>query len=209
MRGVRLLLVIVLSVAMVTSCADQPTTEFIPLADLAPVPMISDVPPATIHDPPELVSLATGAVDASGRPIRASCPTCHGIPGLAADFRESAAELGAPHSGIVFAHGENRCSSCHDPADRLALRTADGRSLPMTAAAELCRQCHGPQSRDYDHGSHGGMSGYWDTTRGARTRAHCIDCHDPHRPAWDPVVPAPPPRDPFPPARHDEEDAHD
>lgn len=65
----------------------------------------------------------------------------------------------------------------------------------MARAIELCRQCHGPQARDYDHGTHGGMTGYWDTTRGPRLRNHCTDCHDAHSPAIVPVMPAAPPRD--------------
>ena len=68
------------------------------------------------------------------------------------------------------------------------MRLADGRKLPFSEAQLLCAQCHGPQARDYLHGAHGGMNGYWDKARG--TRNTCTDCHDPHAPlypAWTPV----------------------
>ena len=153
-----------------------------------------------IHEPPELHSIATGAVDAEGRPLRAACVSCHGIEGLAGEFRERVEDLLPPHTGIVFEHGTNRCDSCHERSDRLSLHTADGRRVPMTRAIELCRQCHGPQSRDYDHGSHGGMHGAWDLSRGERVRAHCLDCHDAHSPAWTPLAPMSAPVDRYPPA---------
>jgi hypothetical protein len=62
---------------------------------------------------------------------------------------------------------------------------------------KLCAQCHGPQFRDYQHGAHGGMNGYWDLSRGGRSRNNCIDCHDPHAPAYVGAIPAPRPRDRF------------
>jgi hypothetical protein len=64
---------------------------------------------------------------------------------------------------------------------------------------DLCGQCHGPQARDYAHGAHGGMTGYWDLSRGPRERNNCIDCHDPHAPAFPKVRPVFAPKDRFPP----------
>jgi hypothetical protein len=61
----------------------------------------------------------------------------------------------------------------------------------------LCAQCHGPQFRDYQHGAHGGMSGFWDLSKGGRTRNNCIDCHDPHAPKYPTVTPARGPNDRF------------
>jgi hypothetical protein len=39
------------------------------------------------------------------------------------------------------------------------------------------------------------MNGHWDLTRGGRTRNTCINCHDPHAPAFPLVMPVLPPRD--------------
>jgi hypothetical protein len=74
----------------------------------------------------------------------------------------------------------------------------------VTDAMTLCAQCHGPQFRDYQNGSHGGMNGHWDLSRGPRLRNHCVDCHDPHVPQVLPVHPAPGPKDRFfgPGAKH-------
>ena len=72
---------------------------------------------------------------------------------------------------------------------------ADGQAVPYTEVMTLCGQCHGPQTRDYAHGAHGGMNGYWDLRKGGRTRNTCINCHDPHAPAFPLVMPVLPPRD--------------
>ena len=100
-----------------------------------------------------------------------------------------------PHAGLAFAHGPLSCASCHVAGDQRALHAADGTRVDLRDAIVLCRQCHGPQTRDYDHGSHGGMTGHWDLSAGDRTRNHCLDCHDPHAPAFLPSRPVLPPRD--------------
>ena len=94
-------------------------------------------------------------------------------------------------------HGDLRCQACHAPPDYAELHLADGRRVGRDAQIALCSQCHGTQRRDYDHGAHGGMSGYWDLEQGERTRNTCTDCHDAHAPAYRPVWPAPGPRDRF------------
>jgi hypothetical protein len=106
-------------------------------------------------------------------------------------------ELDQFHQGLALQHGTLRCAACHTEGAPTRLHLADGRNLERSQAMELCRQCHGPQYRDYEHGAHGGMAGHWDLSRGPRTRNHCIDCHDPHAPQIREVIPAPPPRDRF------------
>jgi formate-dependent nitrite reductase cytochrome c552 subunit len=106
------------------------------------------------------------------------------------------ADLTAFHQGLHGAHGNLACVSCHNPAEGYgSLRLADGKSLPYAEVMHLCAQCHGPQYRDYQHGAHGGMTGYWDLSKGGRTRANCIDCHNPHTPKYQPVQPAKGPND--------------
>jgi len=136
----------------------------------------------------------TDRVDGRGQPLRVACLTCHSLrrptalPSTMSDLREF-------HQGMSFAHGALSCGSCHVIGDQTSLHRADGSLVAMTEAIELCRQCHGPQARDYDHGAHGGMNGAWDRSRGPRTRNHCVDCHDPHVPAFQPMHPVLPPRD--------------
>ncbi|UJR84141.1 hypothetical protein [Sandaracinus amylolyticus] len=147
--------------------------------------------PTTIHEPPELTSITTS----DGVPGTA-CATCHSIAGVTPESRATSAdEVGGPHAGLRFAHGSNTCGACHASDDPTSLRLADGRALPMREAMTLCAQCHGPQYRDYQHGSHGGMRGHWDRSVGPRERNHCVDCHDPHAPRYPSFRPMPPPRD--------------
>jgi hypothetical protein len=150
-----------------------------------------------IRKPAAAPSILTGTLDEKGQPVSIACATCHSTkppnPG---------ATLGTPlvafHQSLIGKHGNLACSSCHNPADGYStLRLADGRSLPFTEVMTLCAQCHGPQFRDYQYGAHGGMTGYWDLSKGARTRNNCIDCHDPHAPKYPTVTPARGPNDRF------------
>jgi hypothetical protein len=147
----------------------------------------------TIHQPRWLEAISTRETDALGRPVEVRCETCHSTQQLA--LPTGTANLRGPHAAMHFEHGSNQCASCHDPAHYNRLRLATGESIAMTAAMQLCAQCHGPQARDYQHGAHGGMSGYWDLRRGPQIRNHCADCHDPHAPRFPQFSPAPPPRD--------------
>ncbi|MGE0710423.1 MAG: hypothetical protein AB7N76_10095 [Planctomycetota bacterium] len=128
-----------------------------------------------------------------GQVAEVACSVCHSArtprPETAA-----ASELDEFHQGLTFAHGRLACLACHDARDYDRLHLADGRPLAFADSLELCGQCHGPKRRDYDHGAHGGMRGYWDLTRGGRTRNHCTSCHDPHAPAYPRLQPvfAPP-----------------
>jgi hypothetical protein len=132
----------------------------------------------------------SGAGDHHGQAVGVACMTCHTskTPNLGAGTVGAVpAEF---HQGLVYAHGWQSCLSCHHSQDYDALRLADGRKLAFADAQKLCQQCHGPQARDYLNGAHGGMAGYWDKTKGARTRNTCTDCHDPHAPKypqWTPV----------------------
>jgi formate-dependent nitrite reductase cytochrome c552 subunit len=88
--------------------------------------------------------------------------------------------------------------SCHNAENYDSLRRADGQEVSFGRVMDLCAQCHGPQFRDYTHGAHGGMNGHWDLRSGPRTRNNCIDCHDPHAPAYPKVMPVFPPKDAVP-----------
>lgn len=135
-----------------------------------------------------------------------ACATCHSLRTAeeAARFPSAMRELSRFHQGLSLQHGELACAACHLPGPIPQLHLADGRAVEISDGMQLCRQCHGPQFRDYRQGSHGGMTGHWDLARGPRTRNHCMDCHDAHSPAIRPVLPAPGPRDRFFVRRHEE-----
>jgi len=140
--------------------------------------------------------IQTGLLDPLGRTIDVSCASCHSNfePNVAVRRSEQLVEF---HQGLHFAHGEQACLTCHNASNYNTLRLADGSSLAYEDVMQLCAQCHTPQATDYVHGAHGGMTGYWDTTRGDRQRKTCVDCHDPHAPAFPQMKPTFKPHDRF------------
>lgn len=158
----------------------------------APAPVLHPVV-VNRHPPPRVLS---GATDHAGQPATIACSTCHAVRSPNPENR-AAADLDQFHQGLQIQHGMNSCLSCHEGTDYDRLKLADGRKVAFEDSIELCSQCHGPQRRDYDHGAHGGMNGYWDLARGGRVRNTCIDCHDPHVPKYQGAIPMPHARDRF------------
>ncbi|MCY1022774.1 hypothetical protein [Pyxidicoccus sp. MSG2] len=162
-------------------------------------PPPGDAPPVeTVLVPEKLTSIESGGVDALGRPLRVPCVTCHSLK-EPAPMPRSPEQLQAFHRGLQFRHGDNACTSCHQADAPQSLHLATGEPLPMTEVVTLCSQCHGPQARDFRAGAHGGMTGYWDASRGGRTRNNCVSCHDPHAPKYAGALPVMPPRPLHPP----------
>ncbi len=151
--------------------------------------------PTEIRVPDRLRGVVASGADAQN--LRLPCVSCHSLRGPQ-PLPASEAALTGFHKGLTFRHGELSCASCHAPAAPAErLRLADSREIPVADALSLCSQCHGTQRRDYDHGAHGGMRGYWDLTRGPRERNSCVDCHDPHAPRYVGGLPVHSPRDRF------------
>jgi nitrate reductase cytochrome c-type subunit len=156
----------------------------------------------TFENPgPEVPTVFTGALDLRGDPVSVSCSTCHSIrePNRQMKAAEQLAEF---HRGLQYAHGGLSCLSCHNEENYDTLRLADGTPVDYANARMLCTQCHTRQGRDFERGLHGGMKGHWDLSRGPRQRNSCLDCHDPHKPAFPEMIPVFPPRDRFQPAEH-------
>lgn len=149
--------------------------------------------PVTIRQSGIKPLVSTGEVDAHGAPVMVACATCH--DNREPDFTTvSGTSLSEFHKGLAYDHGDQTCLSCHNADDYNTLRRADGRSLELHQSMELCAQCHVSQHRDYQDGLHGGMTGYWDLTRGGRQRNSCIDCHDAHHPKFPTLTPVFPPK---------------
>jgi hypothetical protein len=147
---------------------------------------------------PAAPRVTTDQLDALGRPVTVACATCHSLSAISSAGRRVSQPPTAFHQDLVVEHGARadlRCDSCHAGPDYGALKTADGRRLDYTEVNGLCRQCHGTQARDFDHGAHGGMQGHWDLSFGDRQRHACTTCHDPHAPKFAPMWPARPPGD--------------
>jgi len=150
----------------------------------------------TIRKPTGPPRVDLGLKDAHGQPVTAACSTCHTTRAPNIENRKPA-DLDEFHQSLGFAHGNVTCLSCHNPDDYDTLRLADGRKVEFTEVMTLCGQCHGPQTRDYHHGAHGGMIGYWDLSRGPRVRNNCVDCHNPHTPKFPKMKPTFKPKDRF------------
>jgi hypothetical protein len=180
---------------LLASCA----VNAAPASPSEAVPVIANHP-VVIVTPLVLQGLPMGPSDSTGTETVTPCATCHTAEDVSS-LPEGASGLVGPHAGLTLQHGSLRCAACHEGTHRHQLHLADGRSIPLVQA-----MCHGPQKRDYDHGAHGGMRGYWDLSRGPRERNHCVACHDPHAPAFGKFAPVQGPRDRFlskEPALHD------
>ncbi len=147
-----------------------------------------------IRRPAGTPKVATGLTNYHGQPVMASCSSCHATTKPNIETRATM-DLDQFHQGLKYVHGNLTCLSCHNAKNYDTLRMADSRPVEFTNVMTLCSQCHGPQRRDYDMGLHGGMNGHWDLTKGGRTRNTCINCHDPHAPAFPLVMPVLSPRD--------------
>lgn len=149
-----------------------------------------------IRQPAGPPTVKTDLLDHHGAPISVACNTCHTTRPANHELKIGT-ELLQFHQGIKGTHGNLNCVACHHPDEGYqTLRLANGKALPYTDVMQLCAQCHGPQYRDYQHGAHGGMNGYWDLSRGNRYRNNCIDCHNPHAPRFPTLQPAPGPINP-------------
>lgn len=163
----------------------------------APPPRSMQTGQVFVRKPGGAPRIDAGYCDADGKPVTIACNTCHANWTANADARVGL-KLERFHQHLHGSHGNLACVACHNANDGYAsLRLADGRSVPYPEVMQLCAQCHGPQYRDYQHGSHGGMNGYWDLSRGSRVRNNCIDCHAPHSPRYPLVMPVHRPNDRF------------
>lgn len=161
---------------------------------LNPAPFISPVAPPTPVPPWATNTVPVRQPTLAPRYVVAgftyTCSDCHRI---IPSPRETDRRL-TQHTEIQLGHGLNtRCFNCHHPTNRDVFVNDFGGEIPWNQPQLLCSKCHGPVYRDWQHGSHGRINGYWDTTRGAQTKRRCIECHDPHHPSFAPLPPAPGP----------------
>ena len=113
--------------------------------------------------------------------VKQKCSDCHA---LFASLDVTPSQI-RQHTHIALSHGRNdRCYNCHSQGDRNKLILRDGAEVGFDRAPELCAQCHGTVHRDWERGMHGKTLGSWDARSGEQRRLLCIECHDPHAPAF-------------------------
>ena len=157
------------------------------LAALASLLVASPASPSTPKAAPEPKRKAPEAlVEAKPPPFSEGifpCSECH------ANLKDRTRRELAFHEDQqkVFDHdSENRwCLDCHDFENRDVLRLASGATVPFTESYRLCGQCHGDKYRDWRAGVHGKRVGHWD---GEKTYLLCVNCHNPHSPAFKGVA---------------------
>ncbi len=200
-----ILIVLLLSVAIVSvraamSVDSSETDDSGATSDSAATESAPSAAPAKfavqIRQPSGPPRVETDVQDAHGNLDTVACATCH-TTRPANHQNKTVKDLDEFHAGMPFSHGSVSCLSCHNSDDYDALKLADGTRVEFTDVMTLCAQCHGPQMKDYQHGTHGGMNGYWDRTRGPQTKNNCVDCHNPHSPQFPKMKPTFKPKDRF------------
>lgn len=106
------------------------------------------------------------------------CQTCH------KDLVKTAGAQRKAHWQIELKHAAEsvmQCSTCHFEQDMNRLRTLAGKPVEFDHSYGICAQCHSQQAADWAGGAHGKRVGGWAPPRVAQT---CVECHNPHAPAW-------------------------
>ena len=114
------------------------------------------------------------------------CVDCHSDRSVDREVRE----LEDEHEENEVIHGDIWCLHCHDADNVGLLHLADGTSVDFEDSWKLCTQCHAEKLPDWRAGVHGKRTGHW---RGAKEYRTCVVCHEPHAPAFRPLIPRPPP----------------
>lgn len=114
------------------------------------------------------------------------CQSCHTKP-----LKEmKSKDVQRAHWDIDLRHapdGVMTCLTCHTETNLDVLHRMTGDSISFNASYTLCGQCHFRQLRDWEGGAHGKRMGGW---KGPRVIMMCVQCHNPHRPAFDKRWPA-------------------
>jgi len=113
------------------------------------------------------------------------CSDCHD-PEIPTNMRRR--KMKTAHQEIELRHDQEHrwCLDCHSAVDHDKLHLASGELIDFTESYKLCGQCHGDKYRDWRAGVHGRRSGSWD---GHKTYLLCVNCHNAHAPAFQPLEP--------------------
>ncbi|WMJ73596.1 hypothetical protein RCC89_10545 [Cytophagaceae bacterium ABcell3] len=120
------------------------------------------------------------------------CSNCH-TSSLKELKEEAKCEEGKKksHWNIHLQHASAEsmdCNTCHNTkGDMDELVSLTGKSISVDHSYKQCAQCHSPQYKDWLGGSHGKRLGGWTQPRVINT---CVDCHNPHKPSFEPRWPA-------------------
>jgi len=168
-----------------TGSLDSTATEIIE-TDPATIPIVPAVeitpqPRRKMQSDPPMVTIGM---------FTRTCNDCHDLFKAPVDFSKHLIQ----HQDIILDHGLNdRCYNCHDRDDRSKLALRNEETIGYAESPRLCAKCHGPTFRDWEQGMHGRTNGYWNKDLGEQHRLKCVECHDPHAPAYPTFTPMPAP----------------
>lgn len=94
------------------------------------------------------------------------------------------------HWDIELIHapeGVMNCITCHQSNNLETLVSLSGQEVSFNNSQNLCAQCHSTQFNDWKGGAHGKAIGGWVDPRVSYS---CVNCHDPHKTAFEPRWPA-------------------
>ncbi len=113
------------------------------------------------------------------------CSNCHTDTGLKPTGKPEKAhwDVHLEHASIQTME----CQTCHDVSNPEQLLSITGKAISLDHSYQLCGQCHSEQIKDWKGGAHGKRKAGWAPPRVVNT---CVECHNPHKPAFEPRWPA-------------------
>lgn len=122
------------------------------------------------------------------------CTACHAQMEPNFTPRELVAGPTSPNHRFELNHSKRFwCLTCHDPVNRDRLRLINGTRVEFEESIQICAQCHAVVYADWQKHIHGKWVGQW---KEAEPQKICVDCHNPHDPDFEKLVPEPAPKDP-------------
>lgn len=115
-----------------------------------------------------------------------ACTECHSKP----LSKMKGSEFKKAHWDLKIVHANKEtmnCITCHNSQNMDELTSITGKSIDLNNSYNLCSQCHTKQFKDWKGGAHGKRIGGWAPPRASMT---CVNCHNPHQPAFDKKWPA-------------------
>ncbi len=115
-----------------------------------------------------------------------ACTECHSKP--LSEMKGN--EFKKAHWNLKMIHANKEtmnCVTCHNSNNMDELTSITGKSIDLNNSYKLCSQCHTKQFEDWKGGAHGKRIGGWAPPRASMT---CVNCHNPHQPAFDKKWPA-------------------
>ncbi|MDH5475178.1 MAG: hypothetical protein OEX22_05755 [Cyclobacteriaceae bacterium] len=117
------------------------------------------------------------------------CSNCHSKP-LDELQKLGEEEIKKAHWNIKVKHADAEvmeCATCHNDNNLDELQSLTNKGISLNHSYQLCGQCHSTQYKDWQGGAHGKRLGGWTSPRVVNS---CVNCHNPHSPAFESKWPA-------------------